>query len=256
MVDETIGIVGGVGPYAGTELANQIFGNTIAKSDQEHLSVVLLSQPNIIPDRTKFLLGEETKNPGEILAGLVMSLEKAGCGVAGIPCNTAHAPAIFDVIKERLQQRGSGIQLLHMLEEVVGFLKAEHPTFRRIGVLSTTGTWKTEVYVKLLQESGLTAVVPDEALQAQVHDAIYNEKYGIKAQSAPVKDMARQCILYAITELASRGAEAVILGCTELPLAVPEREYRGIPLINPSLILAQALIRAAAPEKLKPLKAA
>ncbi|GAB4374282.1 MAG: hypothetical protein Kow009_09890 [Spirochaetales bacterium] len=86
-------------------------------------------------------------------------------------------------------------------------------------------------------------------VQERVQEAIYHPSWGIKAKS-PVTEKARTQALEALRVLMDSGAEAVILGCTELPLAVPEREMEGVPLVDPMLALARALIREAAPGKL------
>ena len=86
----TIGIVGGLGPYAGYDLLRKIFRWTKAGVDQEHLPVMLHSFPGWIPERPAFLLGEKQENPGEDLGGILAQLAATGARVMGIPCNTAH----------------------------------------------------------------------------------------------------------------------------------------------------------------------
>ncbi|MBT8073778.1 MAG: aspartate racemase, partial [Xanthomonadales bacterium] len=83
-----IGIVGGVGPYAGLDLVRNIFDQTLARTDQEHLDVVMLSMPSSITDRTEYLIGQNGENPGLGIADVIKRLEAAGATVAGIPCNT------------------------------------------------------------------------------------------------------------------------------------------------------------------------
>ena len=90
----------------------------------------------------------------------------------------------------------------------------------------------------------------DEALQRKVHAAIYDRDYGIKA-AGRVTARAAADLQGALDQLRDQGAGAVILGCTELPLAFPGRAYEGLPLIDPSLILARALIRETRPAQLR-----
>ena len=115
-----IGIVGGVGPYAGTDLLNKIFNNTLASTDQEHLDAMLLSMPSKIDDRTAYLMGEVKCNPGLAIANIILKLEKTGASVAGIPCNTAHAKTIFDTIVSELK-KPIGIYSLES-EECLGII--------------------------------------------------------------------------------------------------------------------------------------
>jgi aspartate racemase len=127
-----------------------------------------------------------------------------------------------------------------------------HPGIRRVGILATSSTIANRLYDYALERIGLEAVRPDAAVQDDiVNPVIFDGEWGIKAQSNPPTDRARQQLLDGILHLAERGAEAVILGCTELPLAVPEPDYQGIPLIDSTRSLARALIQATYPEKLR-----
>jgi aspartate racemase len=247
-----IGIVGGVGPYAGLDLARKIFDQTIASRDQDHLSVALLSAPGEIADRTEFLLGKTETNPAHALADIILKLERMGASVVGIPCNTAHAPPIFDVITRELETAGCNVKLVHMIEAVTGFVRRRHPRIETVGVLSTTGTYESGVYPEIIEREGLKVVQPDESLQEEIHAAIYDPEYGIKARSNPVTEKARDKLLAGVAALLRDGAEAIILGCTEIPLAIKDGEIGDTPIIDPTLVLARALIKSVAPDKLKP----
>ena len=250
-----IGIVGGVGPYAGLELVKNIFDNTLADTDQAHLDVMMLSMPSSIADRTEFLLGSESENPGMQIAEVIGRLEKAGSTVVGIPCNTAHANEIFTVIRQKLRQMGSGIRVLSLIDEAIRTVKERFPASTRIGVLSTTGTLRFGIYTGALQNAGLQACELDPDLQTEIiHPAIYDPVYGIKARSNPVTSRARQNLINGIRQLKSQGAELVIKGCTEINLAIPETEIEGITLIDPSVYLARALIEFINPQKLRPMQ--
>lgn len=249
-----IGIIGGVGPFAGLDLASKIFSQTLARRDQEHLPLAMLSVPSRIDDRTDFLLGKTPDNPAHTVSELILKLERMGATVVGIPCNTMHAPGIFDVLKENLQRQQSSIRLLHMVEEVVAFIQKNYPNIYKVGVLSTTGTWKTGLYARALEKGGFAPVVLDEGLQHQVHNAIYNEQYGIKAQSNPVTSRARELLRQGLRQLKERGARGIILGCTEIPYALPGHTMEGVSLFDANMILARSLIVHSFPEKLRPLE--
>ena len=164
-MEKWIGVVGGVGPFAGIDLLNKIAAQTVADKDQDHLTVLNWSQPDQIVDRTEFLLGQVAQNPAIALAAQVKQLAKMGAGVVGIPCNTAHAPRIFNQIRAELAAASCDILLLHMIEEVGRFLHSNLPDVRKIGVLSTTGTYRAGVYADVLQPLGFTAVLPPLTLQ-------------------------------------------------------------------------------------------
>lgn len=249
---KTIGVVAGAGPYAGLDLLNKIFEQTIAVNDQDHLDVIGLFRSSRLPDRTAFLLDQRLPNPGIAIAQQALELERMGAGVAAIPCNTAHAPLIFNRMKAELAAGGSKIRFLNMIEETVAYVRKNRPDLKRLGVLATTGSYRAELYPQYFVEAELEPVVPDEDVQLQkVHPAIYDAQYGIKANGRAT-DRARGDLADAIAHLAEKGAQAVILGCTEIPLAFSEPSLDGIVLLDPTLILARALIREAAPEKLKP----
>jgi len=254
MTGNIIGVVGGVGPYAGLDLVRKIFDQTIASTDQEHLPVALLSYSELISERTDFILGETNQNPAAGIITVLKQLELIGATVAGIPCNTAHAPSVFDQINTNLATRSSPIQLMHMIEETAHFMRTHHSEIERVGVLSTQGTYLANIYPRIMQDANFAVLTPGEEEQRNlVNTAIYDEKYGIKAQSNPVSKRARTDLLTAAKNLIAAGAQAIILGCTEVPLALPEKNIESTPLVDPTLILARALVRAATPHKLKPL---
>ena len=246
-----IGVVGGAGPFAGLDLCNKILEETIAEKDQEFLTVINLSQPAQILDRTEYLLRPVAQNPGIAIAKQVQRMAQIGAKVAAIPCNTAHSAPIFDVIIAELARKRMDVNFLHMIRETAVSLQAAHPTIKKVGVLSTTGTYRAEIYPQFLQPAGFEVLVPDEELQiSQIHPAIYDLVYGIKANGKSTRQ-ARQNLLNGAMALKEQGAEAVILGCTEIPLAIWETAVYDMIVIDPTRILARALIREANPAKLK-----
>lgn len=248
-----IGVVGGMGPYAGLDLVKKIFDQTVAARDQDHLDVILLSTPSV-PDRTRFLLEGRGENPAHAIVQVLRTLESSGAVVAGIPCNTAHSPRILDVVLQELKAGKSPLRLLSIIEETIRHIRERFPNLRKVGVLSTTGTLRTKIYSDPLRQHGFDVREPGEALQGEcVQRAIYDVSYGIKAESNPVTPKARSDIERALRFLADEGAEVIVLGCTELPLAISEPVMFGLPVIDPTLLLARALIRETRPEKLKPL---
>lgn len=251
-MSETIGVIGGLGPYAGIDLCRKVFDRTAASRDQEHLDLVMVSLPSAVPDRTEYLLGEPVENPAAGIVKVIRKLEAAGARVVGMPCNTAHAAPIFDRILDELRSSGSQVRLLHMIREVAAYLREDHPAVRRVGLLATTGTVTTGVYDAAIEPSGVQVVRPDDGVQQeQVHPAIYDRDFGIKSCQGAVTDVSRARLEQALDHLESKGAEAVILGCTELPLALPFLAPRDLPLLDSTEILAGALIREAAPDRLR-----
>ena len=249
-----IGIIGGVGPYSGLDLLKKIFDNTLAIRDQDHLETILLSLPSKIEDRTQYLMGEIKTNPGIAISKILLQLEKAGANIAGIPCNTAHSEAIFTTILSELKKTNSKIKVLHMIKETVLFITNNYPNINKIAVLSTTGTYKSKIYTSLLQSKGYDVILPPIEMQENIiHPAIYHPTYGIKITSNPIHPQARENLLQGISYLKQKGAQAVILGCTEIPLAITKPKINGLITIDPTNILARALIYNSQPNKLKPV---
>lgn len=248
-----IGVVAGVGPYAGLDLLSKILSQTVADKDQDHLAVASLSQPEHIADRTAFLLGETTLNPAFAIVEQILKLEQMGAAVAGIPCNTAHAPTIFGQIERGLVDASSRLELLHMIVEVGRELQHAHPNVNCVGVLSTTGTAVTRIYPATLEPLGYEVLAVDDQLQTEtIHPAIYDPAYGIKA-CGRATEKARENLLLGAQQLQDAGAQALILGCTEIPLAIWETHIAGMVVIDPALVLARALISAVDPARLSPL---
>ncbi len=263
MAGKIIGIVGGVGPYAGLDLNRKIFDNTLTGgTDQDHLEVILHSSGPLVADRTSWLIDGRGQNPAAGLFESLRMLAAAGASVVAIACNTAHSERILAPLKSMMQEAGLKIELVDMIEQTGIFIgkafsgagEGGEDAPAKIGLLSTTGTLATGVYDRL--ESGRFGAVellrPRAEVAEMVHRAIYNLDWGIKAQSNPVSPRAAMDCSRAVEHLAGRGACAVVLGCTELSLALPGKTASGVSLIDPGEIVARALILQADPERLKP----
>jgi aspartate racemase len=233
-----IGVVGGVGPAATVDLMNKIVRNTPARRDQEHIKVVVEQNPQI-PDRTENLIGEGA-DPTVALYATCKKLEADEADLIVIPCNTAHA------FVERIQPYLS-IPIINMLFETVDYLRQNHPGRQVVGLLATTGTVRSRVYHDIVEKAGLSLLVPDEAHQAKVMSAIYGEK-GVKAGFT--EGECKDDLMQALVHLVERGAEVVILGCTELPLLMAQDEGfkvagKTIVLLDPTEILARKCVSLA-----------
>lgn len=237
-----LGIVGGMGPQAGLCLYQQVLAQTPARRDQDHVPTLLWSTPHQIPDRSDYLLGKEEFNPAHPVADIVLRMEQLGVSVVGIPCNTFHAPPIWEQFLHNLLLNSSNVRVVNLIEETTSAILAD-PGIKRIGLLGTLGTYRSKIYSRALQHKGIELVEPSESGKFQLHDAIYNPSYGIKALNfigtkagAIVSEVAQ-----------TLGTDQLVLGCTELCL---DWEYSQNLLhphyfsINPLEILAQAMVRA------------
>ncbi len=221
-----IGIIGGMGPLATCDLFKKIIEKTKnAKCDQEYIHVCIDCNTNI-PDRTEAILnGGKNPVPEMVKSGIL--LESMGANVLVMPCNTAHY--FYDKITPFLN-----IPLLNMPEETAKKLKQKD--VKKVGLLATDGTIKSNVYHRALEKYGIEALTPSAAQQKSVMDIIYN---GVKAgnQNIDLTDFYA-----AIDSLLKKGAELLILGCTELPVAF-DIFHIDRPVIDATSVLAEAAVR-------------
>lgn len=242
---KVIGIVGGVGPYAGLEFNKLIFDATPSKIDQNHLEVVLISASSKIEDRTQYILNQSTvSNPAEAIFSVILNLHKVGADLIAIPCNTAHSPPIMDVVIDKINRAGIKVKLVNMLEETFKYLKIDLSDIQRIGLLATRGTYQSEVYQTISDRFGIELLIPDKEKINQVHTSIYDQEFGIKAKSNPVLPKAITILKSNAEELISRGAQGIIMGCTEIPLALSGVKV-PFPLLDPMDITAKVLVKLA-----------
>jgi len=242
-MSKIIGIVGGMGTYAGIDLLRKIADNTGAVKDQEHLPVAMLSLPEKISDRSEYFFGEVEENPGKAIADIVTDLKKLGACIFGIPCNTAHVPEIIQPVLEVVKD---GCIFVNMIHEVAEYISKGYPDVKTVGIIGTNGVFKSKVYDIYLTASGLNTIYPDEDVQYNmVHPAIYDREYGIKAKSGPVSERARVDLQAVVQMMIGEGAQAIVLGCTEIPLAIKDKAIEYVPIIDANDVLAKAIVREA-----------
>jgi len=225
-----IGVLGGMGPAATADFYQKLIQATPAKTDQDHLKVLIYSNPHI-PDRTAAIRGEGP-DPLPALVASAEALIRAGADFLTIPCVTAHH--FFDGL-----QAAVSVPILHLIRETVAALGAEHPTRRCFGLLATSGTLQSRMFEAKFEPQGLTILTCEPRVQdTRVMEAIYAVKKGESL------DRPRHLIREAATHLLDRGAEAIIAGCTEIPLILREGDL-PVPVIDPTWNLARAAVRYA-----------
>lgn len=226
-----IGILGGMGPEATSELFSLIIKNTKAHNDQDHIPVIIVNNPKI-PDRSLYILGKGP-SPINMLVEGALKLEQIGADIILIPCNTAHF--FIKQIEEKIH-----VPIIDMIKETARYVLRKFPEIKRYGLLSTTGAYKTAIYKKPFEDIALEIINPDALYQQQNMTAIYS-KQGIKAgfKTEPLK-----ILLQTVENLVENGARAIICGCSEIALVV-KQSHIDIPLINPLKILAVKSIQLA-----------
>jgi len=244
-----LGIIGGLGPHAGVDVYQKLLANTLANKDQHHLDVILASLSSRVPDRTAWLEQRHGPNPAYGMFESASRLYAAGVRLALVACNTAHARPIFSVFRELVDKQLPGLELLHLVDCCRDWMDTA-TTLRRPGLLATRGTFLAEVYNEAFAAlPGMQLVVPETRTQQAVHRSIYDESFGIKACAKPVSQQSLDILLAAIGELADRGADSIILGCTELSLALTP-DLVSLPLVYPTVLAVRELIHRVRPESL------
>ena len=225
---DLLGVLGGMGPMAGGTFVTRLVALTPAGCDQDHIPVMLCNDPRV-PDRSSACLGHGEDPLAAMMMG-IRRLEGAGVRLIAIPCNTAHL--WYDQMA--LQAR---VPLLHIVEAVCDDLARLGVNNAYVGLMGTPATLKLGLYQGPLERRGHSVIVPDEEELQLCINAISAVK-GNRPEKAFVP--AVDCI----RRLAARGADAVVLGCTELPLAVPhaKRAALGTPLTDSIDALARAAI--------------
>ncbi len=227
MSKKVIGIIGGMGPLATADLFKKIVLNTKAEKDQDHIRVLVDNNTNI-PDRTGAIL-HGGSDPVPELTKSAKALSDMGADLLIMPCNTAH-------YFHRKVQEVVSIPVLHMIEITCNTLKKQG--VKKAGLLATDGTIQSGIYQKIFKNSGIELIKPDEMGQKAVMDLIYG---GVKASKW---DFNTTDVRKAMEALINMGAETLILGCTELPLA-KEMYNLDYPSVDPTLELAKEAIKRA-----------
>ena len=227
---KTLGVIGGLGPMATASFLELITKMTKAGSDQEHLHVLIDSEPRT-PDRTGFLTGEKTEDPFPWLLKGGRNVAAMGAEVLAMPCNTAHA--FYDRLQAELK-----LPFVHLIRETAKVL--QQAGVKTIGLMATEGTVKTGLYQRELEQFGIHTAAPDQELQQQVHHLIFQN---VKANRPAEMDRFRAVQEY----LKAQGAEVIVLGCTELSV-IKKNENVGPGFLDAMEVLAAKSVEACGAE--------
>ncbi|MDC3030592.1 amino acid racemase [Candidatus Pelagibacter sp.] len=240
-----IGILGGMGTQAGLDFCNKLAVLNRGKIDQEYPLFLLYNKSNIpgrpesIGSQTKNLSNKSTNKKSKIKYERVLKsllkgcklLEKNKCKFIVIPCNTAHY--WYDDLRKKIN-----IPIINMPKEVFKFTKKKCKKNSKVGLLATEGTLKTGVYKKFFDKD-YQLIKPSQQIQKlSVNKAIKLVKMGnVKAAAKAIKP--------AIVSLIKMKCKKIILGCTELPIAIfAFKSFENVKsskvFLDPNLILAHS----------------
>lgn len=221
---KVLGVIGGLGPAATAYFMDLVIRMTDAATDQEHLEMIVYNCPSI-PDRTGHILDRTKPSPLPAMIRIGKQLAQQGVDHIAIPCMTAHY--FYSELKD-----GIPVPVVNGLAETARFLKERGIT--KAGVMATDGTIASGLFHQALQAEGIQPIVPSPDRQVDVMHLIYNN---IKANLPAEMDR-----FHTVShELKENGAQAIILGCTELSLIKRDHPI-GAGFIDAMEVLAQQSI--------------
>lgn len=224
-----LGILGGMGPLATADFLGKITRQTQACCDQEHIASLIYCVPQI-PDRSNCILGHGESPYQHMLRG-IGALRQMGAGAIAIPCNTAH------YWYEDLQ-RSTDIPILHIVDATMREIQRLYGRSHSVGLMATDGTIKAGIYPRRLLSTGRSINCINLAREEQ--DALVMT--GIRMVKSGDIRAAEELFADAALRLRARGAEVIIMACTEIPPALGSHEFEDLHLVDATACLAQAAI--------------
>ncbi|MEX2541463.1 MAG: amino acid racemase [Trueperaceae bacterium] len=229
----TVGVLGGMGPDATLDFFAKLLAATPAEHDQDRLRVLIDNNPKV-PNRNEAVAGTGP-SPGPLLAEMALGLERAGADFLVMPCNAAHAfaPEI---------EEAASIPFVSIIDETVAATLAARPPLDRVGVLAAAGCLDARLYHSAFARHGVEVAEPEGAQRETFMELLYRIKTGDRGAEVRAR----------MAELAGRlidgGAQAIVAGCTEVPLVLAEGDVPGV-LVNSTDVLVKATAAIATGER-------
>jgi len=196
-----LGVIGGMGPLATAHFYRLVTQLDSAQFDQEHFEILILSIPSI-PDRTRFILGHSNSSPVPAIEEAAKLLKDCGAECIAVPCITSHG---------LISQKNFELPFINMIDIVFNELRRRR--VRKFGVLATDGTLKTGIFSDRAKSCQMQMLIPDEAAQRRIMANIYDN-----IKRGDISSTCTSTIVDTSADLISKGAECILLGCTELSL--------------------------------------
>jgi aspartate racemase len=222
-----VGILGGKGPEATHLLFERIIKNTPANVEEDHLRIIIDNNPKI-PKPALGITGEGN-DPVPALVDTAKNLERARADLIVIACNSAHY--YLNEIRSAV-----GIPVVSIITETVSYV--QDFSHMKVGLLATTGLINSKLYQEAFQNAGISVLSPAEEQQDELLSGIMDFK------DSGVTEGLRATINQLCVSYASRGAEALVVACTDIPVAVDLDEL-PLPCFDTLEILALAAVREA-----------
>jgi len=233
---ETLGIIGGCGVAAANELMFRIEKKLteLGCTDDAQQPEIILFKATQAPSRIAFASKKSKESFVPRFVEVGKCLKKCGATLCCIPCNTAHC-AIDEI------EREVGLPFINIIEETLRFIRLNFPETKKVGVLCSSGTRISELYQNTAKKIGYSfdIILPNEQFQPNVDAGIASIKGGLQYRSP---EKAASYFLPAANDLIDNSSEILVLGCTEIPLAIRDKYYRNIRVIDTIDVLANACI--------------
>lgn len=224
-----VGVLGGMGPLATIDFLNKVLASTPAETDQEHVPVIACSIPQV-PDRTQAFCGVGPSPLGAMIAN-AMRLKAGGAGLLVIACNTAHL--WFEEVEDAV-----GLPMINLVDVAIEEAVALAGPQGRIGLLGTEATLASGLYMNRATRAPAQAV---HWLLPTATEMLNFVMPGIAAVKAGDLAAGESLLAAAAAALQARGATAVILGCTEIPVVLTDRNA-PLPLVDATAALARRVV--------------
>ena len=222
-----LGIIGGMGPEATADLFYKIIKNTPARSDQEHIPIIIDNYPQI-PDRTAFLKGTG-ESPLPFILESVRRLEACGVDYLCMPCNTAHY--FVDDIR-----KATNIPFVSIVESTLEAIISRNKKYKKVGLMATDGTFIGKVYHSVFEKKGLKIKNFDEDIQKNIMNSIYLVKSGKKEKAIEIFKKTYLGII-------RNEYDCLIAGCTEIPVLLPYVNLKLADVYDATDILAKKVVK-------------
>ncbi len=230
MGKRVVGIIGGMGPAATVDLQQRIIRLTPAADDADHLRVLVDNNPQV-PSRMAALVDGDGQSPEPCLVAMAKGLVDAGAELLVMPCNTAHH--YHDAVASAVD-----VPFINMVEVVGDTMTRRYPGASRLGLLASTAVQVVDLYGPALRRRGIEVLFPASDAQAGVMGVIRAVKAGSVGQDAS------GLLERAVRELEVRGADLLLVACTELS-ALGGDIATGLPVLDAAELLAEAVVQRA-----------
>ena len=221
---KTVGVIGGLGPFATLDFFERVLKRTRAQREQDHLRLIIDNNTKV-PDRNAHMRGEGP-SPAPALAASAKGLQDAGADFIVMACNTTHA-------WEADIRAAITVPFLSMVKETVDVVADLRP--ESVGVLAVDACLASGLYQNALTAAGIKPLLLTADSQKTFMELIYRIKFGDSS------DTVKRAMTTLARKLEAQGAEVIIAGCTEIPIVLTADDLEG-ELINSTDVLVERTI--------------